>query len=109
MLFKSENLKTDIICFLVFGAILMLGFLFKAYAFGDVEIYLALYPYLMKFVFSGDTAGSRFMNVISWFLFTLFITVVTSINVKELKFNKTKALAPAIAFSFALLCACRYL
>ena len=101
LFFLTENWKAEFVCFLLYVVIVILGFLFKAYAFGDVEIYIALYPYFMKFFFVENSIEERFIQVISWYILTLFVTVVTSISIKGFKFNKTKALAPVIAFVFA--------
>ena len=98
----SENWKAELLCFLLFGLIAMLGFVVKAYTLGDVEIYVALYPYFMKFFFADHVTEERFLQVISWYLLTLFVSVVTSINIRKFKFNKTKAMAPVISFTFVM-------
>lgn len=87
---ETQNWKADITALLICIAIVMLGFMIRAYAFGDVEIYIALCPYYIKMFLDGT-----FLLLYS---FTLFVAVFTSIRWKPLGISKTKAMAPVIAF-----------
>ena len=86
----TQNWKVDIIAILICIGVIMLGFMIKSYALGDVEIYIALCPYYIKMFLDGT-----FLLLYS---LTLFVAVLTSIRWKPLGLNKTKAIAPVIAF-----------
>lgn len=98
----TENWKHELVCLVVFFAIVLLGFLVKAYAFGDVEILMALYPYIVKLFFAETESTEKIVQVVTWYCLTLLLSVLTSIRFRPFALKKDKAMAPVITFAFAV-------
>ena len=87
---KTQDWERNISWFVFCFILIVFGFIVKAYAFGDVEIYMALSPYYI----------TMFLDGMFLFLygFTLLTAVLTSIQWKPFGVEKTKAIAPVITF-----------
>ena len=87
---KTQDWERNISWFVFCFILIVFGFIVKAYAFGDVEIYMALSPYYI----------TMFLDGMFLFLygFTLLSAVLTSIRWKPFGVEKTKAIAPVITF-----------
>lgn len=108
----TDSAIENIYTMLAFAVLVLLGFFIKAYAFGDVEIYIALYPYYAMYFFD---MPEDVLSLMLWFAVTLFITVIACAVtwlVSRIKgsnagpdgFSKgRKAMAPIIAFAHVML------
>lgn len=108
----TDSVPENLYTLLAFVVLVLFGYFIKAYAFGDVEIYIALYPYYAMYFFD---MPEDVLNLMLWFAVTLFITVIAcavSWVVFRIKnrnagtdgFSKErKAMAPVIAFAHVML------
>lgn len=113
----TTSAKGNLYSLLAFVVLVLFGFLIKAYAFGDVEIYIALYPYYALYFFD---MPEDLLSLMLWFAVTLFITVIACVvtwflsRIKNSNsgpdgFSKErKAMAPVIAFAHVLLLCMNY-
>lgn len=113
----TDSVPGNLYTLFAFAVLVLFGFLIKAYAFGDVEIYIALYPYYAMYFFEMPEDA---LNLMLWFAVTLFITVLAcaiSWVVSRIKgssvgtdgFSKgRKAMAPIIAFAHVMLLCMNY-